>query len=134
MLRILPFGTVAFINVFAGIWNNHGNNASYNPQITKRIENHMMITSPYEFFSKLHFFEQMDLLKWREQFLTRLIRETSYFYLDNYDLKSCFNYLKKSFSEIKFTSFLKILINPRFLIRLFFLKGKFQIIKIRRAS
>jgi glycosyltransferase involved in cell wall biosynthesis len=131
MLRLLPFGKVAYINIFAGVWNDHGNNASYTPQIEQRIENHLMIKSPYDFFSKMNLFDPNELLSWREKFLTRMIRETCCFYLDNYDIKNCFKYLNKASSDISTISLLKILFNPRFLIRLFFFKAHLQIKKLK---
>lgn len=127
MLRIIPFGKVAFINIFAGIWNDHGNNASYTPQINKRIENHLMITSTYDFFCKLNIFTYQELSSWREKFLTRVIRENCYFYLDNSDLKNGYFYLKEASSEIKIFSLLQIFFNPRFLLKLLLSKWYEQI-------
>jgi glycosyltransferase involved in cell wall biosynthesis len=131
MLRLLPFGKVAYINVFAGVWNDHGSNASYIPQVDRRIENHLMVKSPFTFFSKLSLLTAIDLKKWREQFLVRMIRETCYFYLDHNDFKNCYSYLRQSYQEISIISLIQILVNPRFLIRLFFSGAHLQIKKLK---
>lgn len=131
MLRLLPFGQVGFINEFAGIWVQHGKNASYTPGVEKRVANLKMTLAPYEFFKSHQLVEPTLLETWKTRMLRYQLLDTSLFFLDHGDRKSFFEYFRHFATLLSPADRFSVFASWRFWLRFLFPNAAWLIKRIK---
>lgn len=120
MIRLLPFGQVGFLNEVAGVWVQHGKNASYTPGVEKRIANLKMTLGPYEFFKAGGHVESKLLENWKTRMIKYQLLDTSLFFLDHGDRKNFFKYYGHFSDLLSLPDRLSIFTSWRFWLRFLF--------------
>lgn len=118
IVRLLPLGQVGYLDEFAGTWISHGSNESSIPRLESRIDNLRWITEPARFFLDRGLLTPEEANNWQREGLRRAIAEALYFYLDRGAVKMAFTFYLKTRALLPLGDRLRLLVNPRLLLRM----------------
>lgn len=105
LLRIIVHGQVAYLNQIVGCWVEHQSNESGKLDFAKRWSSLRMALGPAEYLKNLKLTSEQNVENWKNQMLTRLIRENLCLYLDRQDHSGFAQFFKMSLKEFPKSAF-----------------------------